>query len=126
MSYGFDLDKETLEAVLYLAANELVFVYQDNEGPFTKLVDNNTRGKGIKVVANLNDTFNYAADCEDIPADKIIPLAKACYAFEPYSKNWMVICLWAKKHRSQEFIEKVKRDIDATLTSDQQLTYFDI
>jgi hypothetical protein len=102
--YGFELDKETLEAIVFLASNDHVSVtlYQDDN-------------KVIGLRAWLNDIFGYACShMEELPLEEAEELADEVLIFG--DKGWIAMCLWAQKKNGLEFIEPIKKEIEEFLS----------
>jgi len=104
--YGFNLDKETLESIVFLLAYDFASATISEEG--------------LNVYMCVNDTFAYStADCEEIPLDEIKPLVDEMLKFHNDdtipNPAWYPILIWAQKKRGREFIPPVKKDVDEFL-----------
>lgn len=107
MKYGFELEKEILEAIVFLVAHDYGHCVIDKDG--------------LTVFACVNDIFNYStADCQEIPHYEIKPLVDEM--FKHHTDNWQnnpgwyPLLLWVQKKRGGlEFIPPMKKEIDEYL-----------
>jgi hypothetical protein len=105
--YGFDLDKETLEAIVFLIANDYAHCGMDEDG--------------LSVYARVNDTFTYSAsDSEEIPLNEIKSVANEVLKYHAentiINPGWFPLLLWTQnKRHGMEFIPEVKKEIDEFL-----------
>lgn len=107
MNYGFDLDKETLQAIVFLVAHDYGHCAIDKDG--------------LSVYACVNDIFNYStADSEEIPLCEVKQLVDEIlkYHTDNWKNNpgWFPLLLWAQKKRGgMDFIEPLKKEIEEFL-----------
>lgn len=110
--YGFDLDKETLETIVFLLAHDYACAGIDEDG--------------LSVYLHIGDAFAYStADCEEIPLNEIKPLVDEILKYHNPAllpnPGWYPILIWAQKKRGVEFIPEVKKEVEEFLKTIEQV-----